>query len=218
MTGTKLIMKYEEKLKFFQSLTGVLNTHIYVDLGLSVKWATCNIGANRSEEFGNLFTFGSIVDYGRNMLRDKYTLPEELIQMSCISGTKFDAATQIWGKGWRLPSLKEFQELCYHTISEYFILNGIPGALFKSKINDNSIFLPFAGSGYRDNIGTRESVYGLGDYWAGDGCYTDCGLTLFAKLLDLHYNKFSSTIYNTGGGRNIYCAASIRAVTDVDSI
>lgn len=210
-------MNYEEKLKFFQSLTGVLNTHIYVDLGLSVKWAICNVGAFRCEDFGNLFTFGSIVDFGRDMLRDKYKPSDELIELKCISGTKFDAATQIWGKGWRLPSLKEFQELCYNTISEYIILNGIPGAIFKSKINDNSIFLPFAGIGYRDNIGTRESVYGMGDYWAGDGCYTDCGLTLFAKRLDLHYSKTSFPIYYTGGGLNIYCAASIRAVTDVCS-
>ena len=35
------------------------NGHEYVDLGLSVKWATCNVGANAPEDYGNYYAWGS---------------------------------------------------------------------------------------------------------------------------------------------------------------
>ena len=208
-------MDFKEKQKMFQSLSGQLNSHIFIDMGLSVKWASCNVGAVRCEEFGCLFTFGSIVDFGRDRLFDKYALSQELLSLDVISGTKYDAATQIWGKGWRIPMEKEFEELVYNSDCEYHILNGIPGALFISKINKNSLFFPFAGSGYRDQSGNRESVYGLGEYWAGNGCHNSAG-TWFAKTLDLHKSDTSFPIYYLGEGRNIYCAASVRAVADVN--
>ena len=37
---------------------GSYNGHEYVDLGLSVKWATCNVGASSPEEYGNYFAWG----------------------------------------------------------------------------------------------------------------------------------------------------------------
>ncbi len=35
----------------------IINGHEAVDLGLSVKWATCNIGANKPEECGYYFVW-----------------------------------------------------------------------------------------------------------------------------------------------------------------
>ena len=37
--------------------------HEYVDLGLSVKWATCNIGAEKPEDFGDYFAWGETSPY-----------------------------------------------------------------------------------------------------------------------------------------------------------
>ena len=55
--------------------TGVHNGYDYVDLGLSVRWATCNVGANSPEVYGSYFAWGETsakTDYGsitRNSIR-----------------------------------------------------------------------------------------------------------------------------------------------------
>ena len=38
--------------------TGKHNGHEWVDLGLSVKWAKCNIGASASSDYGTYFAWG----------------------------------------------------------------------------------------------------------------------------------------------------------------
>ena len=43
------------------------NSHKYVDLGLSVKWATCNVGASSPEEYGDYFV------WGETKTKDEYT-------------------------------------------------------------------------------------------------------------------------------------------------
>lgn len=40
--------------------TGIENGHEWVDLGLSVKWASCNIGARRPEDYGSLFAWAEV--------------------------------------------------------------------------------------------------------------------------------------------------------------
>lgn len=113
---------------------GILNGHEYVDLGLSVKWATCNINASSSHSSGDYFAFGEVKP------KSTYTqknYKEKLV--SHIEG-KRDAATAIWGKGWRLPSKNEFEELivkCSWTWdgSGFHIVGP----------NGNSIYLPAAG-------------------------------------------------------------------------
>lgn len=43
-----------------QTPTNPYNGHDYVDLGLSVKWATCNVGASQPEQYGNYFAWGEV--------------------------------------------------------------------------------------------------------------------------------------------------------------
>lgn len=40
--------------------TGTENGHDWVDLGFDTKWATCNVGATKPEEYGNYYAWGEI--------------------------------------------------------------------------------------------------------------------------------------------------------------
>jgi len=155
--------------------------HEYVDLGLpsGLLWATCNVGAETPEGYGDHFAWGETQpkgtynwntyqycmgsnttltkycnnsNYGYNGFTDNLTilLPED------------DAATANWGSDWRMPTKEEWQELYQNTTHIWTTQNGVNGRLFTAT-NGNSLFLPAAG--YR--AGT--SLYGAGtygDYWS----------------------------------------------------
>ena len=160
------------------------DTMEYVDLGLpsGTKWATCNVGASKPEEYGDYFAWGETTpkstydwstykwckgyettmtkyckrsDYGYNGFTDNLTelQPED------------DAATANWGSGWKMPSLDQIKELCNssYTTSEYTQLNGVYGHKVTSKSNGNSIFLPAAGSRCGDELYNAGS---LAYYWS----------------------------------------------------
>ncbi len=95
-----------------------------VDLGLSVKWATCNIGANKPTEKGNKYGWGdssgviytfSFDDFITDENTDfhGYAYPKRLEPEppTSIVGTRYDVAKQSWGGNWRMPTLLEAQEL-----------------------------------------------------------------------------------------------------------
>lgn len=92
-----------------------------VDLGLSVKWATCNIGANKPTEKGNEYGWGDssgvIYTISSGDLVDEdfygYVYPKrfEPDPPTSIVGTGYDVAKQCWGGNWRMPTLLEAQEL-----------------------------------------------------------------------------------------------------------
>lgn len=140
---------------------GRINGHDYVDLGLSVKWATCNVGASRPEEYGNYYAWGEI------QIKSEYTKENSLTfkkDMGNISGnSRYDVARAQWGSSWRLPTLTEIQELIDKCNWEWTTEGGHKGYRVTGP-NGNSIFLPAAGYRY----GT--SVYNQGSYgysWSG---------------------------------------------------
>lgn len=113
-----------------------------VDMGLSVKWGAYNVGATASTELGEYFSWGQT--------ESKTVFPGypyfTNLPTTDISGTEYDAATAIWGKEWRTPTRQEWEELADNTtIESPYTLDGVTGALFTSKINGNSIFLPATG-------------------------------------------------------------------------
>ena len=140
-----------------------------VDLGLSVKWATCNVGAERPEEYGDYFAWGEISP------KDSYTSDNCLtygVQMPDISGNpQYDAATANWGGAWRMPTPSEISELKENCTWEWTTLNGVNGYNVTGP-NGNSIFLPAAGYRYDTS---SDGVGSYGDYWSstpvGDGGY-----------------------------------------------
>ena len=87
--------------------------HEYVDLGLpsGLKWATCNVGASKPEDFGNYYA------WGETSPKDEYTEDNCSTyekQINDISGNaQYDAARANWGGKWRLPTKSEMQELRY---------------------------------------------------------------------------------------------------------
>ncbi len=164
---------------------GSYNGHDYVDLGLpsGLLWATCNVGAETPEEYGNYFAWGE-------------TQPKDYYDWSTYhysnGGTSFDnpnltkycyisdygyngftdnlttllpeddAATANWGNGWRMPTSSEMQELFDNTSHTSTTQNGVNGLLFTAS-NGNSLFLPVAGSRWEGEL-----VYAgnFGYYWS----------------------------------------------------
>ena len=117
-----------------------------VDLGLSVYWASCNLGANSPEEAGNAYAWGetwtkdqylsSNYQYYDNNTQSYVDLGPE------ISGTDFDAARVSIGGEWRMPTYDEMKELKDKCTWKWTQLNGENGYMVTGK-NGNSIFLPY---------------------------------------------------------------------------
>ena len=145
-----------------------------VDLGLpsGTRWASCNVGAARPEEFGGYYSWGETEE-------KSYYDWETYIHCdgdkdSChdigenICGTKYDVAHVKWGGRWQMPSREQVEELCSESDVESVTLNGVQGARFTGP-NGNSIFLPATGHqlfSYKNEIDFDESG-GYGSFWSG---------------------------------------------------
>ncbi len=179
-----------EKGKAYQLKT---TNPIAVDLGLSVKWANCNIGAHSPEEFGNYYAWGETetktdyTSYNSIWWKVKYiNLP--LDSKGNIQST-YDASIKEWGNSWRLPTKSELDELKDNCKWEWSTINGVKGYIVTSRINNNSIFLPSNDSEFLNGKDT-----GFGSYWSStpynendddndddnDGCYAGA-LGFYAK-------------------------------------
>lgn len=131
-----------------------------VDLGLSVKWAGWNVGAEKAEEYGDFFAYGEVTpksDYTFNNYKwsvddfvddDMGEWAQYLKLGSSITGTNYDAAHVNWGDKWRMPSTLEWEELYQNCDKVWTSVNGVTGAKFTSKINGKAIFIPAAGNKY----------------------------------------------------------------------
>jgi len=147
-----------------QSLTGTANGHEWVDLGLpsGTLWATCNVGADKPEDYGDYFAWGETTTkrtYGWATYKyakgdyDKLTKYCSDSEYGYKGFTDYlttlqagdDPATANWGRGWRTPTKAQWEELLDNTTNEWTTRNGVQGRLFTSMKNANSIFLPAAG-------------------------------------------------------------------------
>ena len=115
-----------------------------VDLGLSVKWANVNLGADEAGAPGQYFQWGYITPTSTGSAANyKYysggdTPPEKL------SGIEQDAATSMWGSPWRMPTEDDFNELLNNCTWTPETIGDRKG--FRVSGNGNSIFLPFGGA------------------------------------------------------------------------
>lgn len=119
----------------------------FVDLGLSVKWALCNLGAKKPEEFGNYYAWGALTPKTDSPYSSTSYI--KLNNMNITKGNNLtpenDVVTRSLGNGARMPTrveIEEFETKCSFTWTR---LNGIWGCYCKGP-NGNSIFLPAAGS------------------------------------------------------------------------
>lgn len=137
-----------------QAADGKVRGHEYVDLGLSVKWATCNLGAESPYEYGDFYSWGEL-----KSKRDFTSSATEGQRMGSIASKhRYDAALSRWGGTWRLPTFAEVNEL----INNCDVKWKGNGLLLTSRINGNSIFMPAAGV-YLDAV--RSGQGELGSYW-----------------------------------------------------
>lgn len=145
----------------------------FVDLGLSVNWATCNIGASTPENYGQYFSWGETKAKNRydkdNYLHYNpgYTVidkdgfevyyPERWSNLGNeIHASSYDAAYVKWGEEWRMPTHEEFQELIEYCTWEWKQKFGVDGYKITGT-NGNWIFLPAAGCITSSNIVNQHS-------------------------------------------------------------
>lgn len=123
-----------------------------VDLGLSVYWASCNLGADSPEDSGNLYAWGETTpksQYNQNNYSYYNSNTKEYIDIGDnIAGTEYDAATVNLGYDWRMPTNDEFNELLTKCSIVWSKINGKEGCILTGP-NGNSIFLPLTSSEMR---------------------------------------------------------------------
>ena len=149
------------------------NNHPHaIDLGLpsGTKWACCNVGATKPEDYGGYYA------WGETETKSTYSWSTyihcDLTIRSChnigkdISGTKYDVAHVKWGGSWVMPSVEQLRELLDNCTYECTDLNGVEGGKFTSKTNGASIFLPAADFRSNDYI-----LPSGGSYWSSTSKY-----------------------------------------------
>lgn len=176
--------------------------HEYVDLGLSVKWATCNVGADSPEDYGDYFAWGETTPKDDSYDWRTYKLAGSTcydmhkyctkltwgtVDNKTVLDPEDDAAHVNWGGDWRMPTKTELEELlnnCTWLVGTTH--NGVNGYRGTSKINGNSIFLPFPGSRSGSSlVGAGEG----GGYWSSSLYSQSCEayeLTASVARIDMY--------------------------------
>ena len=180
--------------------------HEYVDLGLSVKWATCNVGASKPEEYGDYFAWGETQpkDYydwstykwcnGSYNTLTKYNNSSSYgtVDNKTTLDLSDDAARANWGGSWRMPTKAEQDELreqCTWTWTTQNGVNGYKVTSKKSGYTNKSIFLPAAGCRYDSSLYYAGSY---GYYWSSslntDNPYIACYLYFDSDIVVWSYS------------------------------
>lgn len=148
------VRKYAHSLYRGRSVRLVHDTIVpipkYVDLGLSVKWATFNVGATSPEDYGDYFAWGETEPKDKySWATYKWGTSSNLTKYNTTDGKTIldpedDAAQVHWGDKWRMPSKEEVDELTQQCSWIWTTHNNVNGYKVTGP-NGNSIFLPAAG-------------------------------------------------------------------------
>jgi len=203
-TGFRLVLT-NEKVSPNYPCPDTHHPHM-IDLGLpsGTKWACCNVGASKPEEYGGYYAWGEIEekdDYSWNTYEHCDGSERTCHDLgSSICGTQYDVAYEKWGNKWQMPSKEQVEELFANCTHDVFCLNGVIGKVFLGP-NYNAIFLPFAGRYSGKKNESNHSNNNTGNYWSGT---PDSNNREACKLY----------IYSDGGPSTWYrnCGLSIRPV------
>ena len=189
-------------------LTNTHNGHEFVDLGLSVKWATCNVGAMSPEDYGGYYQWAGTKDVSSTgIYLDENNCPyhkktscyedecwkkynKESVGKRTVLDLGDDAAHLNWGGNWRMPTDKEWEELADNCKWKWTTYKGVAGYKVTSKkkgYKNVSIFLPAAGHRSYNRL---HSVGSLGDYW--------CSSLRKFVVSKAYYFRFNSNNYSWG--------------------
>lgn len=174
-----------------------------VDLGLpsGTLWARYNVGATSETDYGDLFAWGSTEPYRLNG-----TTP---IDNTGNYGSSYankiqhdlypneDAATVKWGKGWKMPTKAQFEELLANTTYTWTTISGVNGGKFTAS-NGKYIFFPAAGFVNGGSIDSR-------------GGYVRCWSRSFSSPSGAWRLVHSSSLRNVDISNRIY-GYSVRPV------
>ena len=181
----------EEKSFTTLSSSGTINGYKWVDLGLpsGLKWATCNVGASKPEDYGNYYAWGETETKSEYTKENSLTYGLSILELQSqgiIDGNNnltplYDAAAANWGSTWRMPTKEDLKELVDNCNWEMILENDVYGVKVIG-INGCSVFFPTAGcykegmlyyagqDGYYWNSTSVEndSRYTFGLYISGD--------------------------------------------------
>lgn len=164
-----------------------------VDMGLSVKWATCNLGAETPRGSGDFYAWGETAvkaDYSGDTYYwsanpTKYT-ERFILNRQLDAGD--DAVQALLGGSWRMPTFAEMNELVQQCDWQWTTLDGVNGYRVTSRTTGGSIFLPAAG--YKEG---QEVLFAgsAGRYWTATRhpYHANCAMELFFSS-DYHYAYF----------------------------
>ncbi len=208
-----------DSLVFTEDTADASDSHEWVDLGLpsGTLWATCNVGANSPEEYGDYFAWGETKpksDYDWDTYKyckGSYNTMTKYCTTLSISNSygtvdnktelepSDDAATANWGSEWQMPSRKQCDELynSSYTTTTWTTLNGKYGRKITSKRNGNSIFLPAAGC--RGDTSLYDAGSNSG-YWSRS---LNTSTSYYAHSLRFDYATISTGNYYRYYGRSI---------------
>ena len=201
-------------------VAGSIKGHEWVDLGLSVKWATCNVGATQPEEYGDYFAWGETKPKSeytwenykfrvsgssyKNVTFSKYNAESERDTVDDKERLDMsdDAARANLGGTWRMPTRDEWAELGTECTWTWTTQGGKNGYKVTSKTNGNSIFLPAAGDRRDADL---NDVGSYGEYWSSS-LNTDYPYRAYF----VYFNSDSCEWY--GGSR--FLGLSVRPVSE----
>lgn len=209
-----------------QETMGILNGHEWTDLGLSVKWATCNVGNSSPEGDDNrkLYAWGETTRQqglqqgdiyhsywwttykwcnGTDYTISKYCTDNYygIVDNRMTLNYSDDVATVEWGSKWRMPTFEEMKELYEKCTWTWITRNGVSGIEVKGP-NNKKIFLPAEGY-WEDISGCPKGSWGR--YWSA--------------TLDVNDNRYAYTLDFGNNGckleKSYRCAGhSVRPVTE----
>ena len=158
-----------------------------IDLGLpsGTKWASCNVGATKPEEYGGYYAWGeteekSTYDWSTYIHCDGSEETWHDIGFD-ISDTEYDVAHVRWGGKWCMPTYDEIKELLDNCTAQWTSLNGVNGTKFTSKFNGNSIFLPAAGGRWDKGLNRAGRQ---GNYWMSTKMFPDLPSARYLSIYD----------------------------------
>ncbi len=122
--------------------SGYINGHEYVDLGLTVKWATCNVGASSPTEYGYYYAWGEIKT--KSLFVEENSAVSNRRMKDIAGNAKYDTARANWDSTWRLPTADEMDELINKCKWVWTTIGGVNGYKITGA-NGSSIFLPASG-------------------------------------------------------------------------
>ena len=177
----------------------IINGHKYVDLGLpsGLKWATCNIGANKPEEYGDYFAWGETETKKEYTDNNCKTLKLILGLLTIGKRENFkDTARANWGGTWRMPTKREMKELVDKCTWQQTTKSGVNGCKVTGP-NGKSIFLPAAGC----CRGSSHDRVGKGGYYWSSAPYESHDLGAYG--LYFYSGDYNVAWYNRYPGHSV---------------